>query len=127
MDRKLVISGTVALPATALAVVGGYALGYLHGHQDALGSVWNLRNAAQCLDPSVATNRVSTMQEGAGGRSQWVWKSGPHAGEAVRNWPRTLLTNPFTGRRVPRFLNGWAARLERSSEIDIASWRPPSY
>lgn len=32
-------------------MVGGYALGYLHGHQDALGSVWNLRNAPSAWTP----------------------------------------------------------------------------
>lgn len=120
MDKKLAVGGAVALPA-ALTIIGGYALGYVHGHQDALGSVWNLRGHAQCLDPSASTDADSGEQEPS--RSQWVWKSGPLAGEPVQHHIHGF-SNPFKG--VP-LLDALGERLASALSVDIANWRPPSY
>ena len=118
MDSKLAVGGAVALPA-ALAIVGGYALGYIHGYQDALGSVGKLRGVAQCLDPPADADLPAREAF----RSQWVWKKGPLAGQPIQG--RTHgLSNPFEG--VP-LLHPLGERLASTLRVDIANWRPPSY
>lgn len=124
MDGKLAISSKIALPV-ALVVVGGYALGYAHGYQDALGTIWNLRGVAECLDPSARTNEnLSEQEEGTSSRGQWVWKVGHHKGEPVNNWSHIVFSNPFRG--IP-LLESLGNRLESYCTIDAANWRPPSY
>ena len=125
MDRKLAISGAAALPAAALlAVVGGYALGYAHGHQDALGAVWNLRSVAQCLDPSVPANVDPTEEwEEPFPHSRWFWKNGPRAGGPVERWEHGTA-NPFEGAPL---LGTVGERLAARFRVDVANWRPPSY
>jgi hypothetical protein len=124
MNGKLAIGGAIALPA-ALVVVGGYALGYAHGYQDALGVTWNLRGVAQCIDSSVppggdpSDDRAEPYPP-----SRWVWKSGPTAGEPVERWTHTFFANPF--RRTP-LLGTIGDRLERYATVDVANWHPPGY
>jgi hypothetical protein len=120
----LAIVGAVALPAALAAVVGGYALGYVHGHQDALGVVWNLRGVAQCLDSSVppggdpSDERVEPYTP-----SRWVWKSGPEAGRPVERWEHGAV-NPLEG--VP-LLGALGDHLAARLTVDVANWRPPGY
>jgi len=122
MDGKLAIGGALALPA---ALVGGFALGYASGYQDALGVIWNLRRVAQCLDPSVppggdpSDDRVEPYPP-----SRWVWKSGRDAGEPVERWTHTFFANPFRG--VP-LLEPLGDCLERRATVDVANWGPPDY
>lgn len=122
MDRKLAIGAAAALPVALAVAAGGYAAGYLHGHQDALGVVWNLRNVAQCLDPSVppggdpSDGRIEPYTP-----SRWVWKSGPGAGEPVKRWEHGI-GNPFEG--VP-LLRALGDRLAVRLRVDVANWGPP--
>ena len=100
MGEKLAIGGRIALPAV-LGVAGGYALGYVHGYQDALGMVWNLRGVAQCLDASASASEDSEEDIVSWGR--WVWKVGERKGEAgqpldTHNTLESLLEDTPSGR-----------------------------
>jgi hypothetical protein len=126
----------IAVPAGLAVVAAGYALGYVHGQQDALGCVWNLRSVAQCLDPP------ETHQQGTGRPvvwSRWVWKAGPHAGQpvgAVRRGQRgeqqmgvgssghALFYNRLRG--VP-LVGALGEHLARATTMDIAhgGWSYP--
>jgi len=117
------MGGAVAMPTVLAAAVGGFALGYARGHQDALGVVWNLRGQAQCLDPSLppegdpSDDRIEPYPP-----SQWVWKTGPDAGRPVERWEHGAV-NPFEG--VP-LLGALGDRLAGRLRVEIANWRPPS-
>jgi hypothetical protein len=123
MNGKLVMGGAIALPA---ALAGALALGYAAGYQDALGVVWNLREGAQCLDPTVPPGGDPSGNDRAEPypRSRWVWKSGPHAGEPVESYTHTFFANPFRGVAL---LEPLGDRLERYATVDVANWSPPGY
>lgn len=119
--NRIVASGVQVALSASLAIAGGFALGYVRGYRDALGSVWDLRREAQCLDPSTSAEAGSDRTP----HGLWVWKRGELAGKPVEQWTHSFfLPNPFEGTPA---LKAVGNRLPLSVEVDVANWRPPGF